>query len=179
MKTLKHFMTAVAAAGVLLAASGCSTIAAQRTSAFSAGAHWVQLPMLNNAETPRAGDSAEAIAGTLLRARGVTNLGHYPLRSTESGLPDLDDSHRLVSALEWAKREGFDYGLGGVVSEWGYKTGLDGEPAAGVTLQVYDVTTGQIVWSASGAKSGWGYDSVSQIEQSLLEKLVSRLPLSR
>ncbi len=177
MKALKYHLAAVLAACVLTGLSGCAVTDVQSTPSFPATARWALLPMVNYAEAPQAGQRAEVIAGTLLRTRGVTDLTHYPVSADASGLPELNDGKRLQTALQWAKAQGFQYGLSGAVSEWAYKTGLDGEPAVGLTVQVIDISTGQVLWSASGADSGWGYDSLSGTAQELLDTLISRLPL--
>ncbi|MDE2149242.1 MAG: hypothetical protein KGJ55_05285 [Gammaproteobacteria bacterium] len=159
--------------------SGCAVTDVQSAPAFAADARWAMLPMVNASETPLAGERAEAIAGTLLRKRGLADLTHYPPQTDASGLPELDDHRRLESALRWARSQNFRYGVSGAVSEWTYKTGLDGEPAVGLTLQVIDIASGRVLWSASGADSGWGYDSLSGTAQRLLNRLIARLPLKR
>jgi hypothetical protein len=65
----------------------------------------------------------------------------------------------------------------GSVQEWRYKVGIDGEPAVGVTMKVLDLSTGQIVWSVSGAKSGWSRQALSAVAQSLLTEMFDGLPL--
>lgn len=180
MKTMKIYLAAGLAAFALLALSGCSTVTdVQSVQSFPSNARWVLLPVVNDAQAPQAGEAAEPIAATLLRKRGVTRLVHYPIKLDGNGLPELNDGKRLQRALKWAKGAGFQYGLSGVVSEWGYKTGLDGEPAVGLTVNVVDIATGQVLWSASGAHTGWGFDSLSGTAQVLLRKLISGLPLQR
>jgi len=58
------------------------------------------------------------------------------------------------------------------VEEWRYKVGVDGEPAAGVTLQILDVATGDILWSGSGGQSGWSREALSAVAQKLIRKLL-------
>lgn len=178
MKILRKYWCAALAALMVAALSGCSSVTAvQPTSSFPVGANWVLLPIVNVAQTPQAGQRAESIAATMLRKRGVADLTHYPVSSTQDGLPELNDAKRYANALQWAKAQGYQLGLSGTVSEWSYKTGLDGEPAVGITLNVIYVPTGQVVWSASGARTGWGFDSVSGTAQELIGKLISNLPL--
>jgi hypothetical protein len=80
-------------------------------------------------------------------------------------------------AQKWAREQGIRYGLTGVVQEWRYKVGIDGEPAVGVTLQVLDLSTGQIIWSASGAKSGWSREALSAVAHKLLYQLLDTFPM--
>ncbi|NKF20915.1 DUF4136 domain-containing protein [Solimonas marina] len=160
-----------------LALSACAVTDVHKTTQLPRDATWTLLPMVNYAEAPQAGQRAEAIVDTLLRQRGINDLVDYPSQDGGDGLPDLDDRHRLDSAMQWARGTQRRYGVRGAVSEWGYKTGLDGEPAVGLSVEVVDLSTGQVVWAASGADSGWGYDSVSGVAQSLLSKLIARMPL--
>ncbi|HEU0195630.1 MAG TPA: hypothetical protein VFQ88_00265 [Nevskiaceae bacterium] len=178
MKTPKHYLVVLCTLLAALSLSACSTATdVQHTASFPAQARWALLPIVNDAQAPLAGQRAESIASALLRKRGVTGLTHYPLSDENLALPELNDARRLQRALKWARNQGFQYGLSGNVTEWGYKTGLDGEPAVGVTLKVIDITTGQVLWSASGARSGWGYNSLAGTAQVLLDKLIAHLPL--
>jgi hypothetical protein len=63
----------------------------------------------------------------------------------------------------------------GTVNEWRYKVGMDGEPVVGVTLQVVELPGGRVVWSATGAKSGWSRDSVSAVAQQVIDKLLGSI----
>lgn len=166
------------AAMAAIGLSACTVTDVQPSPSLSRDASWVLLPVVNYSEAPQAGQRAEVMLGTLLRKRGVQQLDHYPEAEDKGGLPDLNDGARLTQARNWAKTQSYRYGVQGAVSEWQYKTGLDGEPAVGLSVQVVDMSTGQVVWTASGADSGWGYSSVSGTAQSLLGKLVSGMPLN-
>ena len=50
--------------------------------------------------------------------------------------------------------------------------GVDGEPAAGVTLQIIDVASGDILWSGTGGKSGWSREALSAVAQKLIRDLL-------
>ena len=78
-------------------------------------------------------------------------------------------------AQQWAIEQGARFALTGSVEEWRYKVGIDGEPAVGVTLKVIDLTNGRVVWSASGAKSGWSRQALSAVAQALLADLLGSL----
>ena len=58
------------------------------------------------------------------------------------------------------------------MDEWRYKVGVDGEPAAGVTLQIIDVASGDILWSGTGGKSGWSREALSAVAQKLIRDLL-------
>jgi len=136
---------------------------------------WVMLPVINLSLTPQAGIRTEAILETHLRSIGIINLEIYPYQITKSGLPDLNERHRYEVAFKTVRKLNYDYAITGTIDEWRYKSGLDGEPAVGVSLKIIDMKTGKIVWSVSGSRTGWGYESVSGTVNKLLEKLLSNL----
>lgn len=172
-------MTKLGMALGLALLAGCAVQSTSRhtVAPLPADAQWALLPMVNYAETPQAGQRAEAILFTLLHQRGV-DLRRYPAR-TGDALPDLNDERRFQEALDWARTGDVRYGIAGSVEEWQYKAGLDGEPAVGLTVQVIDVASGRVLWSASGARSGWGYDTLSGTAQELLRDLADDLPLQK
>lgn len=164
----------------LTLAGGCVVSHTQRGAALDPGTRWVVLPVLNFSETPQAGERVEAIVGTILRARGVSDLRQPPASvgdGTQSDLPEIDERRRRDRAIEWARGQGFVYGVSGSVEEWRYRAGLDGEPAVGVTVEVIEIASGRVVWSATGARSGWGRESVSGTAQKLVTSLVGELKL--
>ena len=79
--------------------------------------------------------------------------------------------------MEWAKKQNIRYALVGTVTEWRYKVGLDGEPVAGMTLQLLDLQDGKVLWSGSAGKSGWSREAVSAVAQQVLGQLVSTIVL--
>ena len=159
--------------------AGCST-AIQSTAdheALDAQMKWALLPLANNTDTPQAALSAEAMVEHLLRRRGITTLAHYPAALSRDSL--FEPTERKVSeeAQKWARDQGIRFAVTGNVEEWRYKVGIDGEPAVGVTLKVIDLTNGRVVWSASGAKSGWSREALSAVAQALLTDLLGSLQL--
>ena len=65
------------------------------------------------------------------------------------------------------------YVVSGVVHEWRYKTGVDGEPAVGVMLEIRELPSGKIVYSGTGARAGWARTSLSQTGQKVIDKLLA------
>ena len=139
---------------------------------------WVLLPWLNRAEAPRVGERLEPVLATLLRARGVEMVRRTPPLDAADQLPILDDDFRLARAKEWALQEGIQYGVLGTITEWRYKAGLDGEPAVGLSLEIVELATQRTVWSASGARAGWGRESLSGAAQKLLRELLEELEVT-
>jgi hypothetical protein len=140
-------------------------------------ARWVVLPVVNLSATPLAGEKVEALLDNALRLHGLENL--YRQRSGSAGGGDLllNDNRRYELALDAARKGQANFGVTGEVEEWRYKSGLDGNPAVGLTLQVIALPSGRVVWTASGAKTGWGYANVSGTAQQLIDDLLKRLIL--
>lgn len=172
---MKHIFIWLA---VLLLA-GCSTNSSvSQGGALDSSAKWVLLPMTNHTDTPQAGLSAEAIAEHLLRLRGIGNIARYPATLSRDTLFEPSERKVVDEAQKWAREQGARYGVLGAVEEWRYKVGIDGEPAVGITLQVIDLSSGAVVWSASGAKSGWSRDALSLVAHKVLESLFADLPVN-
>ena len=164
-------------AGLILLA-GCSTMHQGMREAAPQAETWVVLPFVNNTETPFAAERAEAITTALLYARGVQRVMTAPLdpAADVEALPDRG-LKRQREGLEWAKKQNFRYALQGTVTEWRYKVGLDGEPVAGMTLQLLDLQDGKVLWSGSAGKSGWSREAVSAVAQQVLEQLIRTITL--
>jgi hypothetical protein len=156
--------------------SGCAVTDVHRGEPLASQADWVLLPIANHSETPLAGQKAQASLMTLLHQHGVRALVQAP-RAAPTGLINLPSDRDYRAALAWAQQEGVRYGITGSVDEWQYKAGLDGEPAIGISLRVVDVNSGEILWSASGARTGWGFSTTSGVAQKLMADLVDTLPL--
>ena len=135
---------------------------------------WAMLPFSNHSETPQAGERAEALLGTILRARGVNQLEPYPAPKEEEKLM-AGDRLQLEEAIGWAKKQKVDYAVLGSVEEWRYKGGVDAEPAVGVSVQVMEVSTSRILWVASGSHTGSGSESTSGVALKLLDAMVKEL----
>ena len=155
---------------VLLGA--CSTLEHGAAPQLERQATWAVLPFANHTETPLAGNRAEAIAQALLHAQDVGAVRRAPSTTQQEALFNAGDSARMNDALNWAREQKIRYALAGTVEEWRYKVGVDGEPAAGVTLQILDVATGDILWSGSGGQSGWSREALSAVAQKLIRKLL-------
>ena len=173
------FMTLVL--GILLAfLTGCAS-SIQSTvhqEPLDRQARWALLPIANNTDTPQAGLSAEAMAEHQLRRRGIANLQRYPSALSRDSLFEPTERKVTEEAIKWAKDQGIRFALLGSVEEWRYKVGIDGEPAVAVTLQVLDLSTDRVIWSASGAKSGWSRQSMAAVAQALLTDLFGQLVLA-
>lgn len=158
-----------------LVLSACSSQSSQPDVKLQRSGSWVLLPLVNYAQAPQAAEGAEQILYSVLAAKGL-NATPYPVVQSDDELP-LEDGQRVQEALQWARQRGAGYAITGSVEEWQYKSGLDGEPAVGITLQVVEPATGRILWSSSAARAGWSRESLAGAGQTVLEELVDDLPL--
>jgi TolB-like protein len=175
MTTRQHrfFSTQILAATVCAAALvGCSTVDRGPAPSLQREASWVVLPFDNHTETPMAGQRAEAIAEALLHAKGVGDVKRYVDSPSQDALFGGSNASNRDSSLSWARDLGASYALNGAVDEWRYKVGVDGEPAAGVTLRIIDVKTGTTLWTGAGGKSGWSREALSSVGQKLIRGLL-------
>jgi polysaccharide biosynthesis protein PelC len=175
MTSLKYFWLGLCA--VVLTGCATSIQSSSTHKALDPAAKWVLLPIANNTDTPQAGLSAEAMLEHQLRRRGILGVQHYPATLSRDSLFEPTERKVADEAQQWARDQGARFAVLGSVQEWRYKVGIDGEPAVGVALKVLDLSTGQVVWSASGAKSGWSREALSAVAQSVLTELLDSLPL--
>lgn len=171
------FLKAAMVCGVLSLLAACVTINEGAYEPVSLADSWVMLPFVNNTETPYAAERAESITASLLYARGVKNLAESPREANADDLTVGRKGERQKEALEWARKNRYRYAITGAVNEWRYKVGLDGEPVVGVTLQVYALPEGKLVWSGTGAKSGWSRGAVSAVAQQVIDRLLETMRL--
>lgn len=157
----------------------CSTLIESTASPvpLDAQATWAVLPVANHTDTPQAGLSAEDLIEHQLRKHGIAKLLRYPAALSRDSLFEPTERKVAEEAQQWARQQGVRYAVLGSVQEWRYKVGIDGEPAAGLTIQVLDLSTQQVAWSASAAKSGWSRQALSAVGQSLVTQMLAGLPL--
>ena len=175
--TMSGLLRRLAMVAMGLALAACASVSSTGAPTIAATDTIAVLPIVNYTETPQAGVRAEAIAESLLKAGGIANTKRYPATVSQETLFEPAERQAVTRALEWARTERARYALTGSVQEWRYKVGVDGEPAVGVTLQLLDVQTGNVVWTATGNRTGWSRSSVSGVAQSLLQQMLS--PLTR
>lgn len=162
----------------LLTAGGCAVVDhTAQPGALSRQAKWALLPMVNQTDTAQAGLRAESVTEGMLRARGIDDLARYPSALSRDSLFEPTERKVQEEAIAWARSAGIRYVVYGAVSEWRYKVGVDGEPAVGVTLTIADASDGRVLWSATGARTGWSRESLAGVAQKLVRDLLSRARL--
>ncbi len=113
---------------------------------------------LNNyTDTPRAGMRASNIIEGILRSKGYIVISHVK-----------DKALSFKKAKKIAKKDGSKYFVYGGVSEWRYKTGIDGEPSVSLQIGLYKTKKGKLVWSGVGSDSDWGNGSIGTLAQDLI-----------
>lgn len=163
--------------GLVIGLWACTVHHMQPSSPLPKQSRWVVLPVVNLAEAPLAGEKVESLLDNALRLHGLKDLRRLGLSGPQADDLLLNDQRRYELALESARQGGAGFAVTGSVQEWRYKTGLDGEPAVGLTLQVVELPSGRVLWTASGAKTGWGYANVSGTAQKLIAELLEGLTL--
>jgi polysaccharide biosynthesis protein PelC len=164
-------------AGLTIALGACTVHHMQPSSPLPKQARWVVLPVVNLAEAPLAGEKVEALLDNALRLHGLKTLQRQDPPASKANDLLLSDQRRYEQALAAARQGDAGFAVTGSVQEWRYKTGLDGEPAVGLTLQVLELPSARVLWTASGAKTGWGYANVSGTAQQLIAELLESLTL--
>jgi len=83
-----------------------------------------------------------------------------------------EKSYSLKKSKKIAKEDKSKYFLRGGVSEWRYKTGIDGEPAVSMQTTIYKTKNAKVAWSATGSDSDWGNSSIGTTAHDLLELML-------
>ena len=147
--------------------TGCSTkalVSTQKSLPVAEKNKNISLFELNNyTDTPRAGMRAANIVEGVLLAKGFRVNTHLK-----------QDLYTLQEAQKQAIKDGSTYFLIGGVSEWRYKTGIDGEPAVSLQLTLYTTKNPHVIWSATGANNDWGNASIGSTAQILIETMMEK-----
>ncbi|NNM65991.1 MAG: penicillin-binding protein activator LpoB [Burkholderiales bacterium] len=164
----------ITASFCLVLAACASTSTTTQSLRLTAQDKLAVLPFVNATEAPQVQERAQAITVALLQQKGLAHVLVYPQEPSDNPL-QAQPAASSVQTLDWARNQGARYALSGTVTEWRYKTGVDSEPAVGLTLQIADVHSGQVVWSAAGARSGWGYQALAAVGQAQIAALLGGL----
>jgi len=162
---------------MVITVSSCATYQVPESPPLESNQTWLLMPFENNSNRPLAAENAEQILAALLFAEGV-RINTYPKTKITDLKSILDSSSRDKNAKEWLGSENGRYIISGSVDEWQYKSGLDGEPAVGVTLVLKDRVSGEVLWRATGTRGGWGRESLSGTGQIVLQELIDGLNIN-
>ncbi len=160
---MKTFLTIITSIILLTACSTTALVNTKNNLPDSNQTAQISLFELNNyTDTPRAGMRATNIVEGILLAQGYHLKTH--LNQKIDSLEDAQDS---------AQKDHSEYFLIGGISEWRYKTGIDGEPAVSLQLSLYNTQSAKLVWSATGSDSDWGNSSIGSTAQNLIEQMTN------
>ncbi len=162
---------------LVISINGCASYQVPTSPLLDANQVWLLMPFENNSNRPLAAENAEQILTALLFAKGV-KLVTYPKTKTTDLKSILDSSNRIKLAMKWLSEQDGKYVISGSVDEWQYKSGLDGEPAVGVTLSLKNKESGEVIWRATGTRGGWGRESLSGTGQIVLQELIEGLDVN-
>lgn len=174
-RVLRHWLICVLA---VLGLTGCSTLTSTPVITADASQGWALLPMMNLSENPQADIQARNLVETRLRTRGVQQVDAYTPVQAVSLRQLLDPDSQLRDAQRWARQSGYRYGLSGSINEWSYRAGADKEPVVGINLKLMDVMTGEVLWQASAARTGWGFSSLPALADSVIAELLESVQLN-
>jgi len=159
---------------------GCSSMHVTRGPLIEPNQTWAVVPFANHTTTPMAGLNAAETTKQLIRAKAFGPMIDYiPKRHSSKTLTPLETkpmSHRQM--LRWAWRHKVRYVVTGTVTEWRYKSGIDGEPAVGLSIEVWDTLAEHVVWSAVGSSTGNSRDSLSYVSMRLIRRGVDKIHVS-
>jgi len=134
--------------------SGCSVMQKNTFSKLDKNQTIAILPFKNLSETPYAGIKASLVAEGVLRSKGYKVIRAYKLVNDKAILKDVNST----------------YYLKGKVIEWKYKTGIDGEPAVSVYVELKDKNA-SVLFSSIASRSDSGYRSLGVAAEELFESV--------
>jgi len=143
--------------------SACSTLVISDTSVLPDvnTSRSITLFALNNyTDTPQAGMRASNLIEGALLTKGYTVVNAISAKTKT-----------LQEQITIAGENGSDYILIGGVSEWRYKTGIDGEPAISLKLKMIKVDSQKVVWNATASSNDWGNASIGTTAQDMIETM--------
>lgn len=158
---------------LLLSACSSTIVNHSRCGTVNFDSRTAVVPFSNNTETPLAGERAMSIAAAVLESKGIHNLVVY--KNNHQGrvlFPGMNKVESEKALMHWAREHHARYLLTGNVNEWTYKVGLDGEPVVGLSIQVIDLASGKIVWTAVGSENGGSRTALSTVAQELTNSLI-------
>ena len=129
-------------------------------------------PMHNATPDETAGRAVTELAATMLLAHGV------PLAQTEDALNHsraLIEEGKAAQIIEFARSLQCTHVLLGTVTEYRYKSDLDGSPIVSITMRLVDAADGATVWQGTSTKMTQYFGSLSRTAQAAMENLVQQM----
>ena len=138
------------------------------------------LPFDNQTPSLRAGGVASDLVASELLATGLVSLldpSEVADLLRREGL-EPSEPGRLPSAQRIGRLLQVTHVMQGSVTEYRYKPGVSETPVVGVSARVVEVASGEVVWTASHARSGssWlGEDGLARVAQSIASDMAQHL----
>jgi len=177
-RTCESFMTRIYIVLILLALNGCASLGSTNTLLY-ADDKWALLPISNNSSFAAAADISESIIESNLRKRGVDSIQRIykkPGTVTVSFKQQADDGAD-ARLLNQAKEVDARYAITGVIEQWG-RSKLNGRDSrVQLSLRVYDVATGKLLWRDEQSATGKASSSVATVGNKSIAKLVNKMNL--
>ena len=129
-------------------------------------------PMHNATPDETAGRAVTELAATMLLAHGV------PLAQTEDALNHsraLIEEGKAAQIIEFARSLQCTHVLLGTVTEYRYKSDLDGSPIVSITMRLVDAADGATVWQGTSTKMTQYFGSLSRTAQAAVENLIQQM----
>ncbi len=166
----------------MLALAGCGTTARVEWAqpGATAVAKIAVLPFENQTAASHAGSVVSNLMVSELVATGrigVLDPSEAADRLHRESL-DPGDPTRLPSAQRLGHILNVSHVLQGSVTEYRYKPGISETPVVGVTARVVDAVSGDVVWTASHARSGsnvFREDGLALVAQSIIREMALHL----
>lgn len=172
---MKYGLKVATILGLLIIAA-CTRINSSQNAPVNPQGKWGIAAFANNTDIPQAGIRAMNITSGVLRSKGIRSLSVYPAKANCDKLIVCPDSALTVdNVLYWARHKQISYVMMGSVNEWDYKVGLDGEPSAAVSMQLYHVHSGKLVWSSVGSRVGTSRSGLALTAQYLIDEMLKAL----
>ncbi len=131
-------------------------------------------PFRNATDDDHAGQAFADLIGTALAVRGLDVVMLPPKPVNDLGEAPPYTNEDLAAAASKHKASGI---VRGTAIEFRYKTDLDGDPAAGVYVEILDPDAKNSVWHATSSRTGLIYSSLAQTAQKASRDIVARMPL--
>ncbi len=155
---------------LVLFLSACATMVINSNNArLQKNGSYLVAVFKNFTETPHAGLRVSSMIDSIMASKG------YKTYNTAKILKSNGDGKNIHKLIRRAKRKGIQYVISGTVNEFRYKTGIEGEPAVGISIFVYRTSDGRLVWSSTGSATGWSNQSRTTVMQKLINNLVNKL----
>ena len=129
-------------------------------------------PMHNATPDETAGRAVTELAATSLLAHGV------PLAQTEDGLNRsraLAEEGKAAQIVELARSLQCTHVLLGTVTEYRYKSDLDGSPIVSITMRLVDAADGSTAWQGTSTKMTQYFGSLSRTAQDAMDSLIQQM----